>query len=227
MSAVEVDHLVVACATLERGVAWCEATLGVTPAPGGRHEAFGTHNRLVAVSSEGFPDTYLELIAIDPEAPPPARARWFGLDDTALQARLAAEGPRLLTFVGRSTMLDMHRWGLITLGQRPGEPVPAERTLPDGRRLAWQFLVPPDGALLCGGALPPLIQWATPELHPAKRLPAQGVALRSLRLFGLPARVKELLRLKGVPNTPERVAGEPALRAMLDTPLGPVVLDSF
>ena len=31
MSGAEVDHLVVAATSLEQGVAWCEATLGITP----------------------------------------------------------------------------------------------------------------------------------------------------------------------------------------------------
>jgi hypothetical protein len=31
----QLDHLVVAARTLDEGVAWCEATLGVTPGPGG------------------------------------------------------------------------------------------------------------------------------------------------------------------------------------------------
>ena len=47
----EVDHLVVAAATLDEGVRWCEATLGLTPAAGGRHDFMGTHNRVLATSS--------------------------------------------------------------------------------------------------------------------------------------------------------------------------------
>ena len=87
-----VDHLVVAAATLEQGVAWCEARLGVTPGPGGRHVLFGTHNRLLKIATPVFSDAYLEIIAIDPEAPPQRRPRWFGLDDPALQQQLAAPG---------------------------------------------------------------------------------------------------------------------------------------
>jgi Glyoxalase-like domain len=40
----------------------------------------GTHNRVIAISSESFPDCYVEVIAIDPDAPAPGRRRWFGLD---------------------------------------------------------------------------------------------------------------------------------------------------
>lgn len=66
-----VDHLVVAAAGLDAGTAWLEAHLGVPLAPGGRHAAMGTHNRLLRLG----PRLYLELIAIDPDAPArPGRA---------------------------------------------------------------------------------------------------------------------------------------------------------
>ena len=46
-----IDHLVVAASSLDQGVAWCEATLGVTPGPGGEHPLMGTHNRLLRVAT--------------------------------------------------------------------------------------------------------------------------------------------------------------------------------
>ena len=63
-----VDHLVVLAATLDEGSRWCTRLLGVTPSPGGQHPLMGTHNRLVNISSFAYPDTYLEIIALDPEA---------------------------------------------------------------------------------------------------------------------------------------------------------------
>ncbi len=216
---VALDHLVVVAATLAQGVAWCEATLGVTPGPGGHHALMGTHNRLLKIATVAFPEAYLEIIAIDPEAPPPGRARWFGMDDALLQAGLQ-DGPRLLHLVARSTMLDMHRWGLITLGLKPGDPVAASRDTPAGR-LSWQILVREDGALDCGGALPTLIQWQ--GLHPAANMPESGVTLQSLTLHGVPERARQVLRLRGVQvlATPG-----PALTATLLTPRGEVVLRS-
>lgn len=215
MSAVAVDHLVVAAATLADGVAWCERTLGVTPGPGGKHPLFGTHNRLLKIESEAFPLAYLEIIAIDPEAPPPGRVRWFGLDALDLSG-----GPRLIHWVARSTLLDMHRWGLINVGQQPGEPVAASRETPQGL-LSWQILVRDDGALLCGGALPTLIQWQ--GRHPAQAMPASGVVLQSLALTGVPPRAAEVLRLRGL--TLSSGPG-PALQAVLSTPRGDVTLAS-
>ena len=97
----DIDHLVIGAASLEQGVAWCEATLGIPPGPGGVHPFMGTHNRLLRIDGPGFANSYLEIIAIDPAAPPPGRPRWFGLDDPAVQARLA-RGPQLLTAVART-----------------------------------------------------------------------------------------------------------------------------
>ena len=217
---VWVDHLVVAAATLAQGVAWCEATLGVVPGPGGRHALFGTHNRLAKMASEAFPRAYLEIIAVDPDAPPPGRVRWFGLDDPALQAELQQHAPRLVHVVARSTMLDMHRWGLINVGLQPGDPVSAHRETPEGR-LAWQILVRADGRLLCGGALPTLIQWQ--GRHPTAAMAASGRALQALTLRGVPERARDVLRLRGVQVLAD---GTPALSATLATPRGEIVLES-
>lgn len=204
----EVDHLIVAADSLAAGAAWCEATLGVVPQPGGRHALMGTHNRLVALSSPAFPRCYLEIIAIDPEAPPPGRPRWFGLD-----ARPPGP-PALIHVVARSTMLDMHRWGLIHRQMDPGLPVAASRG-----DLRWQILLRPDGSLL--PALPTLIQWDGP--HPADRLPDQGLRLQALTLDGLAAAPREVLRLRGVQGAAD---GPPQLVARLDTPLGPRTLST-
>jgi Glyoxalase-like domain len=204
----EVDHLIVAADSLEAGAAWCEATLGVVPQPGGQHALMGTHNRLVNLSSDAFPRCYLEIIAIDPDAPPPGRARWFGLD------RRPPGPPALIHVVARSTMLDMHRWGLIHKQMDPGLPVAASRG-----DLRWQILLRPDGSLL--PALPTLIQWDGP--HPAERLPDQGLRLQSLQLDGLAAPAREVLRLRGVKG---ELGGPCRWTVTLETPLGPRTLQS-
>ena len=234
-AAAAVDHLVVAAATLEQGVAWCETTLGITPGPGGQHALMGTHNRVFKIATPAYPNAYFEIIAIDPAAPPPGRPRWFGVDDPGLQARIAVQ-PRLIHMVARSEMLDMHRWGLITVGHKPGDPVTAGRDTPHGR-LQWQILVRSDGQLDCGGALPTLIQWQ--GTHPAEHMPDSGVTLQSLVLRGVPERARTVLRLRGVSVLAEPGAALSAalpatlpatvtatLSATLDTPLGRITLES-
>jgi hypothetical protein len=222
VSHVEVDHLVVAAASLAQGVDWCERTLGVTPGPGGQHALMSTHNRLLKIATAQFAQAYLEIIAIDPDAPdPPApgRVRWFGLDDPAQQARIH-DTPRLVHMVARSTMLDMHRWGLITVGHKPGDPVNLSRPTAQGD-LRWQMLVRDDGGWDCGGALPTLLQWQ--GTHPTQAMAESGITLRQLTLHGVPERARQVLRLRGVAVLAEP---GPALRAVLNTPLGDVTLES-
>jgi hypothetical protein len=211
------DHLVVGAHTLEQGALWCERLLGVTPAPGGKHVTMGTHNRLLAISSAAFPMAYLEIIAIDPDAPPPSRVRWFGLDEPATQARLR-ERPRLLHWVARCSRLDATLAALAALGIDAGQAVAAERASPNGT-YRWRIAGRADGRLLFGGALPTLIEWL--GMHPTDHLPQSTVALQSLTLGSLSAESVQALALQGVAQAPGA-----ALRVVLDTPRGPVELSS-
>lgn len=211
-----IDHLVIGASTLAQGAAWCEATLGVRPVPGGRHGLMSTHNLLLAIGSADFPQTYLEIIAVDPEAPPPGRTRWFGLDQPALQSRLA-RSPCLLHAVARTDHIALRRRGLVDLGLDPGPCVAAERETPEGR-LAWNIVLRDDGAFACGGALPTLIEWL--GRHPAESLPRSPVSLTSAAIGGLPERVSALLGLRGVTVS----ASGPALVVTLATAGGPVTL---
>jgi hypothetical protein len=220
-----IDHLVVVADTLQQGAQWCEATIGATPTTGGRHPRMGTHNRLLAISSERFPDTYLEIIAIDPDAPAPAGPRWMGMDDPALRAAVR-EAPCLVHVVARTSMIEMVRWGLINCGLNPGAPIAAERDTPNGV-LRWRITVRDDGLPECAGALPTLIEWQ--GTHPCESLPRAPVQLRELTLRGLPPQALDVLKLPAV-QTPARsgdAAREPALRATFETPRGTVTLDSW
>ncbi len=96
-----VDHIVVAAASLDEGVLWCERVLGITPGPGGEHPLMGTHNRLFTVASPAYPDVYFEIIAINKGATysrEQRARRWFDLDDPAMQHVLAKNGPQLVHF---------------------------------------------------------------------------------------------------------------------------------
>jgi hypothetical protein len=159
-----IDHLAVAATSLDGRE--LDDFLGVTLSPGGRHARMGTHNRLLRLGS----GTYLELIAIDPDAATPGRARWFDLDDPAMRARLAS-GPRLVHWVVRVDTtelpplpIDVGAWEAFQRGD-----------------LSWQLTVRPDGTLPAGGVVPSLICWAGPA-HPAARLPDLGVTLEALEL---------------------------------------------
>ena len=218
MSGCAVDHLVIAAHSLAQGVAWCEATLGVTPGLGGQHPLMGTHNRLLRIDGPGFEACYLEIIAIDPAAPMPQRARWFGLGEAALQASLR-ESPRLLGGVLRSRQLDALHLGLGALDQDIGPLLAAERQTLEGR-LAWRIAVRDDGNWPGGGRLPTLIEWA--GRHPTEAMAVSALQLQSLAFGQLSAAEAGMLQL---PATLLREGGA-ALSLKLNTPLGVVTLET-
>jgi Glyoxalase-like domain len=87
------DHIVITAPSLGLGVDYLRQTLGVTPQMGGEHPRMGTHNCFVKLGAK----VYLEVIAVNPNAPRPQRPRWFALDELG-----ANELPRLATWVART-----------------------------------------------------------------------------------------------------------------------------
>ena len=223
----QIDHLVVAARTLDEGVAWCEATLGVVPGPGGEHALFGTHNRLLRLRCEHAPRAYLEIIAVNPQATPTRPAglqRWFDLDDPALQARLVQHGPQLVHWVASVPDIDAATRQLTALGIHRGPAIAASRPTPSGL-LQWRISVRDDGQRLFGGALPTLIQWG--DVHPADTMPASGLTLQSLALSHPEApQLQQALDAIGL-DLMAVTTGPAALTALLDTPLGPRRLSSI
>ena len=150
------DHIVIAGETLAEGTAWLEAKLGVPLAPGGQHQFMGTHNRLLSLG----PETYLEVIAIDPSLDAPDHPRWFGLDDFS-------GPPRLVAWVWATD-------DLANRSQMPGAyPDPVIRERGDVR---WEMTVPTHSPL--GVLGPSVLRWHANR--PQERLPHSGVTLDAL-----------------------------------------------
>jgi len=212
------DHLVIAARTLDEGVDWCDATLGIRPTAGGQHMFMGTHNRVFNVSSLRFPRSYVEVIAIDPSSPAPAHARWFDLDDAVLQQRLRDAGPRLVHWVARCDDLHAARAAMAAAGVDAGDVTDAERMTPNGL-LRWRIALRADGRRPRAGAAPTLIEWG--DRHPTDGMAASGVQLESLRvgLAGLDALLPAAVERDAAPSTPP-------LCAVLATPRGRVALSS-
>ena len=235
ISALEthIDHLVVAARNLDEGVAWCEATLGLTPNAGGEHEKYGTHNRLFKIATPRYPMAYFEIIAINPAASAQKRnanKRWFDLDDPALQASIAQQ-PALIHFVVNTTDIQLARNTWKEQGLDIGPAVHAHRRTGKGM-LNWQITVRDDGQRLFDGTLPTLIQWGKPDaaepmrLHPRHSLPRSGVSLQNITVSH-PSSEKltkafEAVHLKDI----EVSNGEATISAHLQTPKGLVVLQS-
>ena len=208
----KIDHFAIGAADLDQGVAALQAALGVTVPRGGKHTAMSTHNCVMQAGGESF----LEILAIDPEAPDPGRTRWFTLDDPATQRRLA-ERPRALCWVVGTDSLDE------IVAKSPvdlGEVVPFSR----GDR-SWRLTVPKDGSLPVGGLLPAFIEWS-PGPHPSTGMQDLGVALKAVKLtHPEPARLSDLLSRLGVDHLAVVEEGPRALAFSLASPLGAVTLD--
>jgi Glyoxalase-like domain len=213
------DHLVLAARTLGEGVDWCDSTLGLRPEAGGQHRFMGTHNRVFSVSSPAFPRAYFEIIAIDPSLPVPSRARWFGLDEPALQAALTA-GPQLVSWVARCDDTASAHAAMQAGGIDCGAVENAERATPRGV-LRWQISVRADGRRLLGGAAPALIKWG--DVHPTDSMAGSGIVLVSMQLGGWPDALAPMLP-SAIERGPSR--GAPSISVLLSSPRGLVTLQA-
>jgi len=221
-----VDHLVVMAASLEEGAAWCEATLGVTPGPGGEHPLMGTHNRLINIASPAFTRAYLEIIAINSVATRAYLAgarRWFDMDNPALLQRVAQQGPQLIHWVASVPNIAAAVQTLAAQGIDRGPALEASRMTPNGL-LQWQITVRDDGQRLFDGCLPTLIQWGS--VHPTDSMPHSGVTLQSLQLSHPEApALQAACRGIGLAHIPVQPA--PArITATLQTPKGLIDIHS-
>lgn len=197
------DHLAVAGETLEEASAHTEQALGVPLQDGGKHEAFGTHNRLLGLRA----GLYLEAIAIDPSAPNPERTRWFDLD--------RFQGPpRLSNWICRVEDIES---SLTLFPDGVGQPIALSRGA-----LRWQMAVPPNGRLPFNNLFPALIQWQG-DLHPARMLQDSGCEMSRLVVYHPDA--LDLAKLLGHLNFVVFDTGPAALRAEFDTPHGKRVLE--
>ena len=208
MHAATIDHLLIAAQTLSQGCDFVESGLRVRPQPAGKHLLMGTHNALLRLGERLF----LEVIAIDPEAPLPLRPRWFDLDEPRMRASLA-EGPRLVHYVARTDAID-------ALAANSVEDLGSVLSIARGE-VRWRMTVPADGHLPGRGLVPTLIEWPD-ESHPADTLPDHGLALVALAgEHPEPAPVRAAIARLGLGESVKVTYGQsPRLAAMVRTPRG-------
>jgi Glyoxalase-like domain len=224
----ELDHIVVACNTLDEGRAWCREVLGVEATGGGKHANIGTHNTLLGLAASH----YLEIIAIDPDGATPAFPRWFGLDTDDVRNAIRNE-PRLIGWVARVASSRAAHDAIEQLAAIPTNAANVVRPAERGD-FRWRFAFTRDGVRPRGGVLPYVIQWDVPPQtcgpapHPCERLPDVGVSLSSLML-GDPIPEEIVSALDAMQFTDAKVhvgqSSSAQLVATLNTPKGIVVLE--
>ncbi len=207
MSASRIDHITVTAASLSIGAEFVHRTLGVMPQAGGKHPRMGTHNLLLRLGASLF----LEVISADPEAAPPGRPRWFGLDEI-----LPGAPPGLSTWVVRTDDIESAVSGA-------SESLGNIELMTRGD-IEWRITIPANGALPLAGAAPALIEWHT-AVHPAAMLEDYGLSLERLEIYHpQPERISRLLQsidCSGPVSVSSPPDGMPScLVAQINTPQG-------
>lgn len=206
---LKLDHLTVIAPTLVEGVCHVRACLDLDVPFGQRHGYMGTYNHLLQLGGT----VYLEIVALDPDAEGPGRARWFGLDDRrAVKADWDA-GRRLRGWVARTDGID-----LVLRGREGifGRKVSLPWSAP-----SFEFAIPDDGALPLGGAAPSIIdRRGKPRAMAA--IADLGARLRSFTLEHPDSAVVAVLyRELGIDRPPVIIPGDDLrYRALIETPAG-------
>ena len=166
------DHILLGCSDLDRGIAFVQKHTGILPAFGGVHPGRGTQNALISLGEpsreELNPRRYLEIIAPDPKQ--------SGVGQYSVITKL--KEPRLIGWAAHRDDLDQFAERLRQNGIEFEGPHPGSRQRPDGKVLHWKALRLKDDH----GLLPFFIEWSADTTHPSVDAP-RGCHLDNLELL--------------------------------------------
>ena len=156
------DHILLGCSDLDRGIDFVEEHTGVRAAFGGVHPGRGTRNALLSLGH----NRYLEIIAPDPQQP--ASADHYGLASS--KSRSSSAGPPIPA-TSNQFATRLRNANIAFDGPNPGS-----RKRPDGRLLQWKTLNLKDDL---DGLLPFFIEWSADTSHPSSTRPEAATLLAS------------------------------------------------
>jgi hypothetical protein len=150
------DHILLGCNDLDRGIELVEEATGVRATLGGVHPGRGTRNALLSLGER----RYLEIIAPDSSQGPVVHfPQILGMTD-----------PRLIGWA-------VHPPDIAAVAMQLREnqvaftgPDDGSRKRPDGRVLNWKTINLADDR---HGLLPFFIEWSADSVHPSKDAPAK------------------------------------------------------
>ncbi|MEN3377605.1 MAG: hypothetical protein V7604_2960 [Hyphomicrobiales bacterium] len=207
---LKLDHITVIAPSLAEGVLHVRTCLDLDVPFGQRHAYMGTCNHLLQLGDT----VYLEIVALDPEADAPDRARWFGLDDRKKVRSDWNEGRRLRGWVARTDAI-----AAVITGR---EDIFGEKVSLPAVNAAFDFAIPNDGSLPLDGAAPSIID-RRGKPRAMANIADLGARLSSFTLeHPDPAAVEALYRTLTVDRPPEiRRGATLRYRARIETPAGP------
>lgn len=203
-----IDHFMIAANDLDRLSDYFSAATGIDPAPGGSHPDLGTHNRLIATTSQ----IYLELIAPNPalDSSSDLREGISKIDTSTLHRIIVRESLERFPAI-----VEAYRHAGVEATVRP-----LSRKAASGEVLRWHLLMPADGNAY--GAFAPLfIDWGE-ATHPSSSLPAAPCTVVSCRAsHPRPESVRALWKEIRF-DLPVEEGPESRIEVLLDTPKGAV-----
>jgi hypothetical protein len=145
------DHILLGCDDLDRGIDFVYQRTGVRAAFGGVHPGAGTQNALLSLGE----NRYLEIIAPDPKQPDAADTR---------NLRSLDDDPAVVGWAAHHASLDALAARIKNEGFAIEGPLPGSRKRPDGRVLTWKVIrLQEDPTQL----LPFFIEWSADSVHPS------------------------------------------------------------
>ena len=202
------DHIILGCNDLDKGIEFVHDATGVLPAIGGVHPGRGTRNALLSLGER----LYLEIIA-----PDPAQSEIVHFP----QIRSMTD-PRLIGWA-------VHPPDITALAMRLREnkveftgPSDGSRKRPDGQVLNWKTINLADDR---HGLLPFFIEWSADSVHPSKDAPAK-CTLDYFEILGSdPQELAATLKRIGI-DFPVQRSDKTRLHAVISGPKGELRLTS-
>jgi hypothetical protein len=193
------DHIILGCSDLDKGIAIVEERTGVRAAFGGVHPGRGTRNALLSLGER----KYLEILAPDPDQAAPPRF-----------AELTT--PQIIGWAARTTdsgdvVKRLRMANVVCNGPNEGS-----RTRPDGKSLQWKSVTLNDDRR---GMLPFYIEWSPDSVHPSTDAPSGCRLLRFVVVSPSPDELGRTLALIGV-RVPVERSDKEQLRAKIAGPKG-------
>ncbi len=205
------DHVLLGCNDLDRGIDVVEQHTGVRAVFGGVHPGRGTRNALLSLGER----RYLEVIAPDPKQD---RIEQFAQKQVEQLKELSS--PRLIGWAAHPGDLEKFSPHLREAGISFDGPRPGSRQRPDGKLLQWTTLSLKDDK---DGLLPFFIEWSANSLHPSADAP-KGCKITHFR--AVTPRPEELTKIVSLLQLDLRVfSGEKtALQATITGPAGELTI---
>ncbi|HKV61994.1 MAG TPA: VOC family protein [Candidatus Acidoferrum sp.] len=202
------DHILLGCNDLDKGIEFVHDGTGVLPAMGGVHPGRGTRNALLSLGER----RYLEIIA-----PYPAQSEIVHFP----QLR-AMTDPRLIGWAA-------HPPDIAALAKLLREnkveftgPSVGSRKRPDGQVLNWKTINLADDR---HGLLPFFIEWSTDSVHPSKDASAKCTLDYFEILSADPQELASTLKRIGI-DFPVQRSDKTRLQAVISGPKGDLHLNS-